>query len=148
MRDSNTRAPARMRSGQDACRGPGSGHKAAGRRGWGPPTSYANSSCSGMRLDQRPLPAPHRALRRASLTHPGCSPKPSRGQEGRAGGEAVILGLQLMALSHLQPGLNRCGGHARDNASREDLSITGSATLDAPQKHTGEPGGGSLFCLH
>lgn len=60
----------------------------------------------------------------------------------------MILGLQLMALSHLRPGLNSCGGHAGDNASREDLSLTGSATLDAPQKHTGEPGGGSLCCLH
>lgn len=85
LRDSETTS-----SGQDAYRGPGAGHKAAGQRGWGPPTGYTDS------MQQGGWTSAHIQLLtgapwRASSTYPGSSPKaPAEGRKGRQEGSHAL----------------------------------------------------------
>lgn len=84
-------------SGQDAYRGPGAGHKAAGQRAGGRPPATPDSSCSKERLDSAHISSSPGPME-SQLNLPGSSPKPSRRQERAGGREAMLLGLQLMAI--------------------------------------------------
>lgn len=115
--------------------GPGAGHKAAGRGAGAAHRLHWTAAVLGRGWTSAHIQLPHRASWRASLSHLPLSQSPA--EVCGAQREAMLLGLQLMAIS---PGQrpNSCGGHAGDNPSCEDGSLTGSATQDAPQKHTGD----------